>query len=107
MWRFIPILFQQFQDPGSDLSILLASFGLCASVPFVYCLFGLMATESYENMADRLFESNWQQLPIDLQKYLILAIGNMQQPLHYHGFGIIYLNLEVFRDVRTRCSSLE
>lgn len=58
-----------------------------------------MTTDCYANMADRLFESHWQQLPIDLQKYFILIIGNMHKPLYYHGSGVLILNLETFRDV--------
>lgn len=94
------ILFQQYQHPDSDLSILLAAFFFCASSPFVYCFFGIMTTESYIQMADSLFESNWQRLSIDLQKYFILMLGNMHRPLYYHGFGIVILNLETFRNVR-------
>lgn len=41
---------------------------------FFYCSFGKMATESFEQMADCLFEANWQKLPIQLQKYLIIIV---------------------------------
>lgn len=59
-----------------------------------------MATESCIEMADLLFESNWQCLPIQMQKYFILMINNVQKPLYYNGYGIIILNLETFTKVR-------
>lgn len=63
---------------------------------FVYCFFGKLATTSFEEMANCTYESNWQQLRVDLQTYLILMIGNMQRPIYYHGFGVAVLNLETF-----------
>lgn len=66
----------------------------------VYCYFGNMATESYANMSDCLFNLNWHELPLKLQKYLIVMATNMQRPLYYHGFGVLYLNLPTFTSVR-------
>lgn len=50
-------------------------------------------------MADCLYDTNWQKLPIRLQKYVVLMIGNAQKPLYYHGFGVALLNLETFNGV--------
>lgn len=66
---------------------------------FVYCYFGKIATESYAKMSDCLFESNWPEKPVKLQKYFILMIGNAQRPLEYHGFGLAVLKLETFANV--------
>lgn len=63
---------------------------------FIYCYFGKLATKSFEDMADRLYESNWHIYPFSLQKHLILMIGDMQIKLHYSGFGMAVLNLETF-----------
>lgn len=60
-----------------------------------------MATDNFEKMADCLYESNWPDLPIHLQKYFILMIENTQRPIFYHGFNMIKLNLETFGKVRT------
>lgn len=59
-----------------------------------------MATESYEQMAQCLFDSNWTGMSIELRKNLIVMIQNSQQPLYYHGFGIFILNLETYTKVR-------
>lgn len=47
-------------------------------------------------MAGTLYDCNWYDLPLDLQKYFIMMIANAQTPVHYHGYGIITLNLETF-----------
>lgn len=66
---------------------------------FFYCYFAKLATESFLKMGDSLYESNWTELPFELQKYLIVMIGNMQLPMYYHGFGVAVLNLETFTSV--------
>lgn len=50
-------------------------------------------------MAECLYETNWQDLSVDLQKYSILMISNMQKPRFHHGFGVAVLNLETFTQV--------
>lgn len=66
---------------------------------FVYCYFGKCATESFENMADILFESNWIEYPVNIQKYYIPMIQNTQRSLYYDGFGVAVLNLPTFVSV--------
>lgn len=63
---------------------------------FLYCYLGKLATESYEKMADCLFESDWQKLPVALQKYVIVMIADMQKPICYHGFGMYKLDSQTF-----------
>lgn len=63
---------------------------------FFWCFFGKLTSESYARIADYLYESNWQDLPVELRKYFILLIANAQRPIFYHGFGIAVLNLETF-----------
>lgn len=92
--------FQQLHEMGSDITVLLVAFIVCIANPLMYCFFGQMATESYAKMAQCSFECNWQQLPLDLQRYLVLMMANAQRPMVYHGFGCVTLNLETFRDVR-------
>lgn len=51
-------------------------------------------------MADCLYESRWQNLSIDLQKYLVIMMANAQAKYHFHGFKIAVLNLDTFRKVK-------
>lgn len=80
--------------------ILTATFSFMSSL-FLYCYFGKRSTESFEEMANCLYESNWTKLPVALQRYYILMIANMQKPLCYHGFLIKSLDLGTFIRVRT------
>lgn len=66
---------------------------------FFYCYFGKLSTECYSKMPGCLFESNWQTLTVDMQKYVLLMIQNAQPPLYYHGFKVAVLNLETFMKV--------
>lgn len=66
------------------------------SLLFLYCYFGKIATDSFEAMADTLYDTDWTALPIELQKFLIIMIGSAQQKLYYHGFGIVNLDLATF-----------
>lgn len=58
-----------------------------------------MATESFLQMSECLYESNWPVLAPNLQKYFVIMIGNTQQPIYYNGFGLVVLNLEAFGKV--------
>lgn len=66
---------------------------------FLYCHFGKRTTDAYAGLADNLFESNWIELPVEIQKYFTLMISNAQLPLAYNGFYLVFLNLETFLKV--------
>lgn len=95
--------FQQSKHIDFSIWILLMACSMASLNMFVYCFFGKMATESFEQMANSLYEINWPELPIRLQKYIILMIGNAQRPIYYHGFGMAVLNLETFGKVKFSC----
>lgn len=63
---------------------------------FFYCYFGQTAHDTFTNLSDIFFDANWIVLPEDLQRYFIMLIENAQIPFYYHGFNILYLNLNVF-----------
>lgn len=91
--------FQQIKHPDYGIILLSQALMLGISMMFVYCYFGELANSSFENMTNALYESNWLNLPIKLQKYYIVMIGNAQQSLYYHGFHITILNLNTFAKV--------
>lgn len=91
---------QEFQHIDVNLVSVVIAFAIGMINALVYCYFGEMAIGSHEKMHDSVFDLKWYQLPIAIQKYLILMAGNMQRPLHYHGFGILDLNLKTFNQVR-------
>lgn len=79
--------------------LVLATF-IGLSVLILYCYFGKLAADSYDQMCDCVYNSNWQKLSLNLQKYIIIIIANMQKSLYYHGFGIVTLDLNTFIRVR-------
>lgn len=85
----------------ADLSItmVLPTATITAVTLFFYCYFAVSATNSFLRMADCLYECNWYEVPVDLQKAFIVMIQNIHQPIYYHGFGIVFLNLETFTKV--------
>lgn len=88
--------FQQVQHTNSGLGLVIIAVVVSAANMFVYCFYGKMATESFEQMSSCLYESNWKELSVDLQKYMMLMIQNSQRSLSYHGFGMINLDLMTF-----------
>lgn len=73
---------------------------LCASIGMstllLYCYFGKLATESYLDMSDCVYNMPWHEQTIQVQQYFILMIGNIQKPIYYHGFGIAKMDLHTF-----------
>lgn len=63
---------------------------------FPYCYFGKVATDSFVQMSDYVYEMNWPHLPAKLQKYLILMIANMQNPIYYHALYVCLLDLNTY-----------
>lgn len=67
---------------------------------YLFCYFGKLATESFENMSNCIYNTSWQQFDIELKKYVIVMIENAQKSLYFHGYGVLILNLETFTQVQ-------
>lgn len=68
---------------------------------FMCCYLGKLASDSYKQIADSIYQSNWYELIVDLQKFFIMMIANAHIPRQYHGYGLVTLNLEAFCKVGT------
>lgn len=100
---FFLLLFQQLKHIDFSFTILVMAFFTGILNLFVYCYYGKQATESFEEMGNCLFESNWYELPVNFQKNVRFMIQNMQKPIYYHGFGMAILNLTTFTKVMSNC----
>lgn len=96
-WKII--LLQQFKHFDFNVCTVFQSALVCFPNILLYCYFGKLATDSYAAMSKSMYESNWQNLPIGLQKYVVLIISNTQIPVFYDGFGIVILNLQTSTSV--------
>lgn len=90
---------QQMKHPDVGVFVILIGCSGGLSNLFLYCFFGRRATTNYEAMADCLYESNWLDCPLKLQKCFVILITNTQRPLYYHGFNVALLNLETMTNV--------
>lgn len=63
---------------------------------FVYCYYGYLVTDCYLKNADLLFESKWYDQHLVQQKIYGFMMQNAQRSYHYHGFGIMTLNLDTY-----------
>lgn len=93
-------IFQKVQDIDFDIFLLLIALSTGGLSLFLICFFGKMSMQSYEDINASLNEYNWYELPVDLQKYVLLMIQNMQKPHFYHGFHVVKLDLGTFSKVR-------
>lgn len=85
-----------------ELNIIIFVVGSLAPLidAFVYCYCGAMKTNWFMEYLDRLYDIRWYDLPVPLQKQLIIIIGNLQRPLEYQGLGMITLKLMTFVNVK-------
>lgn len=87
------------QHPDFEVFVLFISIIVATGNVYLFCYFGKLATESFENTSNCIYISNWQQIDITLRKYIILMIRSAQRPLFFHGYGMFVLNLETFTQV--------
>lgn len=88
------------KHPDFGILIILIGFFNGLSQLFLYCYFGKMATTNYEQIAHCMYECNWIELPVEMQKYFVLMITDAQRPIYYQGFKIAILNLETMTKVK-------
>lgn len=87
------------QHPDFELFVLFISLAVATGNVYLFCYFGKLSTQSFENISGYIYNSNWQLLDIDLKKYIILMIKSTQPRLAFHGYGMFILNLETFTQV--------
>ena len=68
---------------------------------YFYCYYGNRASNDYSQMAHILFESNWNEQSVEVQKFIKMMIANAQRPLFYHGLRIVHLDLQTYLKMRT------
>lgn len=98
---FFYFIFQQMKHINFD-AVLSAFVNrlILFNLKLVYLLlFRKIGNRKFWKISSCVYDFNWHELPIDLQKNFVLIIQNTQRPLFYHGFNVIVLNLETFTGV--------
>lgn len=91
--------FKQMEHIDSNFTVVLYMiFEICVALsnPFYFCYSGKQSTESYMQMGDCAYDIAWYNLPVELEKFIILLIANTQEPLYYRGLNVVTLDLETF-----------
>lgn len=108
---FIPILKNWFQlqllHDLANLSFQLIYMACSLFWPFLHCYYASSITKQVGDTALTAFGSNWFDLPIQLQKYIVLMMIRAQQTIYFTGFNITYCTMEalgkVFRGNTYQC----
>lgn len=96
------LFFQVLQHFSLNIGVLFVCVFVSSSNLFLYCYFGSRSTQHKLSYSNVLYESMWFELPVGIQRFMIVMIVNAHRPLHYHGFGIARLNLDTFCSVNSK-----
>lgn len=87
------------QTLSIDVFLMSVAIFISSANLFIYCFAACKSTDQYLKLADLLYESTWPELPIDLQKIIVLMILEAQKPIYYHGLYLLELRLGTFMKV--------
>lgn len=89
------------QSPFDPIMMTWHMMGLVCGLfwPFLFCRFATMATERICEVADFTYDSDWFNLPVNLQKRIVLIISRSQEPIQFTGLNIFRCTLEVYGNV--------
>lgn len=65
----------------------------------IYSYFATLTTHRLSTIGDDVYDLEWYGYPLNLQKYMILAINRCQKPFYFTGFNLCGCTLEVFGKV--------
>lgn len=95
-FKWLVIVLQVLADLNVSFFEMVIAIALSELNLFVYCYYGHLATDCYLKMADLLFESKWYDQHLAQQRIYAFMMQNAQRAYHYHGFGIMTLNLDTY-----------
>lgn len=67
--------------------------------PYFYCHFATMASDRMSNIGNVVYDSNWYEFPLELQKNCILIMVQAQQNVYITGFELIRCTLLSYQRV--------
>lgn len=69
--------------------------------PYLFCYFATRTTKRVLSIGDSVYDMNWYEFPVTLQKYITLIIARSQKEVHFTGFTMVRCTLAVFGQVRS------
>lgn len=97
--KFIIFFDVQLLHDLANLSFQLIYMACSLFWPFLHCYYASSITQQIGNTGFTAYGSNWFDLPIHLQKYIVLMVVRAQQTLYFTGFDIIYCTMETLGKV--------
>lgn len=67
--------------------------------PYLYCYYATFACDRVASIGDTVYNSNWYNQSVEMQRRNILIIAYSQQPVHFTGFNLFPCTLEIFGHV--------
>lgn len=64
-----------------------------------FCYFANLVTDRVSMLSDSVYDLNWFDQPMEMQKYIILMMARSQERVYFSGFGLISCSMEIFGKV--------
>lgn len=65
----------------------------------LFCYHANFASDRVACIGYNIYDWNWFEYPVELQKYTILVIAQSQEPVYFVGFNLIRCTMEVLGKV--------
>ena len=75
-------------------------------IMFLYCEFGEMVTNQFNELNERFSKCNWYLLPIEMQRMFVIVMANTQRPAMIQGYANVVCTRESFKQVRKLISDI-
>lgn len=92
--------FQEIKNFDDELLSPLPSMMNCICCVFLYTYCGDETNQSFEDVSELLYNTDWIKQPQNIKKTLLLMMQNAQQPMFYTTFGGFPLNMDTFGRVK-------
>lgn len=67
--------------------------------PYLFCYFANLTTDRVLAIGDDVYNLNWLEYPVQMQKCLILIIARSHEPIQFTGLQMIECSMEMFGKV--------
>lgn len=65
----------------------------------LHCSYADLTTDRMEKIAEKIYDSKWLELPVELQRVSVLVISRSQILFRFNGLNIVYCTLETLGKV--------
>lgn len=100
-FRNTVFLFLDFQSDFEPATFVMDFLGILCSLmwPSIFCYFADLTTDRVLKIGDTVYDLNWFDQPVEMQKYVTLMIARSQERIYFSGLGLITCSLEAFGKV--------